>query len=297
MGRFADPVPALVAAAATGRLSCRTGALVSHITTDGAGRATGVVFHDRHTGSMHSVRAPLIFLCASTLESTRILLTTRLEQGLGDKDPRELGRNLMDHAGIKAEGSGPGIDWGDQHDEPGRCVYLPRYDRRANSETGRGFGVRVYRTPAASGRSYFVAVADAEMLPRPDNRVRLSTRKNKFGLPILNIDCTHGPHEAALVAPIREALSELMSLCDVKLDNPGPLNFGAPGSNVHECGTARMGEDPATSVLSPFNECWDLPGVRVTDGSCFPSQGIQNPTLTILAITARAVDAAVKAAR
>jgi choline dehydrogenase-like flavoprotein len=294
LGRYAAPVPALRAAAASGRLACRTGALARHLTFGGDGRVRGVVFHDRRAGRLAEARAPLVFLCASSLESTRILLASEAERGRTQEAHSALGRFLMDHTSIKAEGTGPRIDADAEPGETGRCVYLPRYDLRSGGGgAGRGFGIRVYQSPAAGGRSWFVAAADGEMLPRAENHVRLSGRTNVFGLPTLHIECRHGPAERAMEPDIQSALAEIADMCAVRLDAP-PGGLATPGSTIHECGTARMGADPGTSALDPFNQWWTGPGVFVTDGACFPSQGIQNPTLTILAITARACDHAVR---
>jgi choline dehydrogenase-like flavoprotein len=288
LGRFAAPVPALRAAARTGRLLCRTGAVCRHLTFGEGGRIAGVVFYDRRSGRMLEAKAPLVFLCASSLESTRILMVTEQQRGRDPEAHPALGRHLMDHASIKAEGTGPAIPDSGSDETVGRCVYLPRFDLRSGgSAAGRGFGVRVYQSPAAGGASYFVAAADGEMLPQAGNRVRLSGRSNGWGIPTLKIACRHGDHERAMQPAIQSALAEIADICGARLDAPpGPL--ATPGSNIHECGTARMGTDPAASVLDPHNQWWDGPGVFVTDGSCFPSQGIQNPTLTILALTARA---------
>jgi choline dehydrogenase-like flavoprotein len=294
LGRFAPPVPALASAAATGRLSCRTGAVARHLETDGKGRVTGVVYHDTLTGKLQTVRAPLVFLCASTLESTRLLLTTRAERGgAGSRTDDPLGRYLMDHATMRADGTGPAIDWGDEKQEQGRCVYMPRFDLRSGDGSTRGFAMRVFQYEAAGGQSYFTAAADGEMLPRADNQVRLSSRKNALGFPMLHISCTHGPAELELEKKMRKATDEILELCKVTPDASNTFQLHTPGSNIHECGTARMGNDPATSAVGRYNESWEFPGVRVTDGACFPSQGIQNPTLTILAVTARACQQAV----
>ena len=112
---------------------------------------------------------------------------------------------------------------------------------------------------------------------------------------MLNISCSHSKSELVRARDQVLALQELANLADVRLthidDMPAP-----PGGANHECGTARMGSDPASSVLDPYNECWDARGLYVTDAACFPSQGTQNPTLTILALTARACDYAVRTA-
>jgi choline dehydrogenase-like flavoprotein len=291
LGRFAPPMASLAEAAASGRLLCRTGAIVRHIELDEQGRAAGVVFHDRRAGSLKAARAPLIFLCASTLESTRILLTSRSDrhpEGIGGSSGC-LGRHLMDHVTIKAEGIGPAIAATHSTHEMGPCVYLPRFNGRASGDQGaeRGFGIRVYQSPAPGSASYFTAVADAEMLPRPKNRVTLSSRRDAWGLPTLHIACSYDAAELEVTKMQVEALRDLADIAGARLH--GYLDtLPIPGSSIHECGTARMGSDPGQSVLDPFNECWDAKGLFVTDGAAFPSLGLQNPTLTILALTARA---------
>ena len=291
LGRFAPPVDWLSAAARTGKFTCRTGAKARHVITDENGRAAGVVFYDKRSGNFETAKAPLVFACASTLETTRILLSTRAERGAERNDEDDaLGKYLMDHATIKAEGMGPSL-YSPGEDVVGRCVYLPRYDRRSihglTEGFGRGFGVRVYQSPAADGRSYFTAVCDAEMLPRPDNRVTLSDNKDSFGIPTLNIYCTHSEYERTMATYQARALRELAEYCGAQITTDID-QLAPPGSTIHECGSARMGEDPKTSVLNPQNEMWETPGLFVTDGASFPSQGIQNPTLTIMALTARA---------
>lgn len=297
IGRYAPPIPALDQAAATGRLHCRSGAIVSHVQLDGAGRAQSVVFHDVATNSLRQASAPHILLGASTLESTRILLASRSDRtpgGIGGRS-NALGRFLMDHVSLKAEGVGSAITTDSRAGEVGRCVYLPRFEARNDIAVGegRGFGMRIYRSPGPPGTSYFTAIADAEMLPRSENRVTLSDRTDAWDMPVLRIAATHSPGEQALAQDQTAALRELAELLDVKINNISS-GSGTPGSAIHECGTARMGQDPSSSVLDPFNQCWDAPGLFVIDGAAFPSEGIQNPTLTIMALTARACDALVR---
>ena len=172
-----------------------------------------------------------------------------------------------------------------------RCLYLPRFDARAFPvpRSERGYGVQVYQV---SGRWRQVLLSSplpfAEMLPRPENRVTLDpVRRDAWGIPVLRIDCAYDEAQLALVPDQTQALRELAELAEIEVirldEKPRP-----PGTAVHECGTARMGSDPANSVLDSNNQCWDARGLYVTDASCFPSQGTQNPTLTILALTARA---------
>jgi choline dehydrogenase-like flavoprotein len=133
------------------------------------------------------------------------------------------------------------------------------------------------------------------MLPRADNRVTLDPeRRDRFGIPILRIECRHSDAEIGFAKQQSALLRRLAELAEVDLNyidgSPAP-----PGTAAHECGTARMGSEPGNSVLDPHNQCWEARGLYVTDGACFPSQGSQNPTLTIMALTARACDHALKA--
>lgn len=298
LGRYSPPMAALDAAAATGRLRCRQGAVVARVEVDGAGRACGVTFFDRRARRLCRASAPRVVLAASTLESTRILLMSRSDrspEGIGARSG-VLGRFLMDHVSIKVQGSGPSLETSGRKFGVGACLYLPRFDGRYSGDVGdgRGFGVRIYQSPGPAGSSYFTAVADAEMLPRAENRVRLSDTKDAWGLPILHIDACHSHQELELAKDQATALTEIADIAGVRL-NAAPGTPSAPGSAIHECGAARMGDDPSASVLDPFNQCWEAPNLYVVDGAAFPSEGIQNPTLTILALTARACDAIVKA--
>ena len=299
LGRFAPPLDSLETAALTGRLLCRQGAIVREIDVDRNGHVQGVVWLDENTRALERASTRLVFLCASALESTRILLTSRPPQfpeGLGGTSG-VLGRNLMDHVTLAVGGAGPTLA-AEPTPEGGRCVYLPRFDLREfpESSPGRGFGIQVYQFPSVWGGSHFTAVSFAEMLPRPENRVTLDpTIWDAWGIPVLRIECTHSAEELAQAREQTRALRELAELAGAKIswinETPAP-----PGSAIHECGTARMGNDPASSVLDPYNQCWEAQGLYVTDGACFPSQGTQSPTLTILALTARACDHALQSA-
>ena len=300
LSRYAPPPAPLEAAARTGRLLCCQNAIVRQIEVDDFGHVRGVVWVDQEDGTEQRALAPLIFLCASALESTRLLLLSRSRRcpdGLGASSG-VLGRFLMDHVVLKAEGVGPGLlsKCAVQDQEEGRCLYLPRFDARDLPEPkpGRGFGIQLYQSQVGRGQTYFVAVSFGEMLPRRENRVMLDVqRRDAWGIPVLRIECAHNELELARAADQATALQALAEIAGVTLSNidaaPEP-----PGIAVHECGTARMGSDPANSVLDPHNQCWEAQGLYVTDGSCFASQGNQNPTLTILAITARACDHALR---
>ena len=297
LGRFAPPFDALEAAAMTGRLLIRTGAIAREIEVDRSGHVLGVVWIDQQTCSEERARAPLVFLCASALESTRLLLlscSVRSPDGLGAASGA-LGRYLMDHVQVQVYGEGPPLSQR-VRSAPGRCLYLPRFDARKlpTPRPGPGFGVQVYRWQATGEHSQFGAVSFAEMLSRPENRVTLDReQRDVWGIPVLRIDCTHGDEELMRAREQIAALRDLTELAGVTLTGiskaPEP-----PGFASHETGTARMGSEPASSVLDPYNQCWEAQGLYLTDGACFPSQGSQNPTLTILALTARACDHALR---
>ena len=288
LGRYTEPMPALDQAAATGNLSLAKGAAACEIITEN-GRAAGVKFVDQGNGSVCTAHAPIIFLCASSLETTRLLLLSRgaiNRPETGKYDP--LGRYVMDHVSVKAEGMM--TSWGTESQDfnLGNCVYLPRFERRnGDMRSTRGYGMRLYQSPGPQGLSYFTAVSDAEIYPREDNHVRLAKRKDRLGIPILHIDVSLGAREKALAEQQIEAVLEVSDLVDADLQSRD-LRPSVPGAAIHEVGGARMGTDPASSVVNPDNQVWDVPGLYVTDGASFPSIGIQNPTLTILALTARA---------
>ena len=296
LGRFAPPLDALESAALTGRLRCREGAIVKQVDVDRSGRVRGVVWVDQQSRAEARVSAPLVFLCASALESTRLLLLSRSPnspEGLGGASGA-LGRYLMDHIILAGWGGGPPLVPGPVLEE-GRSIYLPRFDARDDllPRTERGFGVQLYQFPGGHGRSHFTAVSFGEMLPRHENRVTLHpTRTDAWGIPVLNVECGYSHEELARARMQAEAIGDIAAAAGITLSRvshrPAP-----PGSAVHECGTARMGSDPTASVLDPHNQCWDAQGLYVTDGASFPSQGTQNPTLTILALTARACDHAI----
>jgi choline dehydrogenase-like flavoprotein len=297
VGRFAPPLDALEAAAMTGRLLCRQGAIAREILVDSSGRAHGIAWIDQQSGTTERVDAPIIFVCASTLESTRLLLLSRSPRsphGLGAASG-VLGCCLMDHIMVTAGGLAPPLAPGADR-EPGRCLYLPRFDARALSRPapGRGFGVQVYQLSSSLG-SLFFAASFGEMTPRPENRVILDPkRRDAWNIPILRIECGYNQSELLRAREQATALRELAKIARARFTS---INALPPGSAIHECGTARMGTDPSNSVLDPYNQCWEARGLYLTDGASFPSIGAHSPTLTILALTARACDHAIRSAR
>ena len=301
LGRYAPPADTLAGAARTGRLTLRQGAIVQEVEVNN-GRVTGIRWFDQASGSNRKVQAGLVFLCASALESTRILMLSQDSangRAIGSQS-NALGRYLMDHVIIRVEGNGPALP-GDKTIKlgDGRCVYLPRFDARDESapRPGRGFGVQVYQVDMGQGRSYFGATAFSEMLPRHENHIALNRQKlDRWGIPTLHIDCAYGEQELMRAADQIAALRALSATAEISLDRIDERAC-PPGFAIHECGTARMGSDPTSSVLDPHNQCWDAAGLYVTDSSSFPSQGSQNPTLTVMALTARACAHALRPAQ
>jgi choline dehydrogenase-like flavoprotein len=153
--------------------------------------------------------------------------------------------------------------------------------------------VQLGQSPGERASSFYAA-SFAEMLPRPDNQVTLDPgRRDAWGIPVLRIDCAFSDAELARAREQTAVLRQLVELVGVKITRLDELPE-PPGSCIHEAGTARMGLSPSDSVLDPHNQCWEANGLYVTDGACFPSIGTQNPTLTILALTARACDHALQ---
>ncbi|MBK9314753.1 MAG: GMC family oxidoreductase [Acidobacteria bacterium] len=317
---FSSVGSTLPAAAKTGRMTLRPNAVVREIIVDPkTGKASGVRVINQLTRQDYEVFGRTIVLCASTLESTRILMNSRSRlhpEGFGNTSGT-LGSYLMDHLfQISASGIVPtlrGMDY-DYSDGRANGIYVPRFrnirDKHPNFMRGYGMQGRAgmgYSYVHASQRPGFgpdfkkfvrenpneVAFwlgAWCEMLPRKDNRVVLSKEKvDAWGIPVLHVECTHGENEKAMAQDALETIREMVSVAGFRTQSisntPAP-----PGFCIHEVGTARMGADPKTSVLNPWNQVWDAKNVFVTDGSCFVSQGCQNPTLTMMAITARACD-------
>lgn len=310
-GRIA-PMPApLDAALATGRLTIASESPVARLTLDDrAERATGVELVDARDGARTPVRADRVFLCASAIESVRILLNSscpRRPRGLGNAHDL-LGRYVLDHNLVVASGPTPAeyralmpegprastpLDLGADID-----FYLPDFTPTLGPrDYVRGFGVQGRIHPTQWGMGVF-----GEMLPDAENRVTLTDRRDAFGIRTANIRMRRGENDLRMIAAQKAELRALAAAAGlpIKLPIPGivrPLVWKAVGPEVgvmhlgvaiHETGGARMGDDPRVSVVDPQNRLWEAPNVYVTDGACFPNTGSQNPTLTIMALTVRA---------
>ena len=316
---FSTQSSTLPAAVKTGRLTLRPFAIVNEVLYDkNRKRATGVRVLDAINNQTTDYKAKVVFLCASTLNSTWILLRSATDVwpgGLGSSSG-ELGHNLMDHHfRVGAQGKVEGLEDKYYYGFRPNPSYIPRY-RNLNGEKRpylRGFGYEggagrdgwsravaelgiggAFKDAATEpGQWSMGGTAFGEMLPNHANMVTLDeTKKDKWGLPVLKIDCATGENERLMRVDMANDMAETLTaagLKDVKtFDEPC-----FPGMGIHEMGTARMGRDPKTSVLNKHNQVWDAPNVFVTDGSCMVSTACQNPSLSYMAFSARAADHAV----
>jgi choline dehydrogenase-like flavoprotein len=318
---FSSPNATLPAAKSTGKLVLRPNSVVESVIFDPkTRRVSGVRVIDANSMTALEFKAKIVFMCASTIESARILLnskSTDFPDGLGNSSG-ELGRNLMDHTmGGRAGGNFDG--WTDKisYGRRPNGIYIPRF-RNVNAKTQmkdfiRGYGMqgggsrgRVNSDNVPGfGAEYKVALREwgpwgfsvggwGECLPNRDNRVTLDeSKKDKWGMPAAKIACKWGENDIKLVKDASISAAEMLEAAGAKNitteDTPTPM-----GLCIHEMGTARMGRDPKTSVLNGWNQCWDALNLFVTDGACMTSSGCQNPSITYMAITARAAEFAVE---
>ena len=315
-GYFSTQSSTLPAAVATGNLTLRPFSIVTKILYDkDTKKATGVEVLDAETNQTYEYFAKVIFLNASTLNSTWVLMNSATdvwEGGLGSSSG-ELGHNLMDHHfRLGASGRMEGFDDKYVYGRRPNGIYIPRFRNLGNEKRDylRGFGYQGGASREGWGRNVaelsiggdfkdalcepggwtMGITAFGETLPYHENKVTLDkTKKDKWGLNILSIDAEIKENEINMrkdmMADGLEML-EMAGLKDVKtFDNGYTLGMG-----IHEMGTARMGLDPKTSVLNKFNQVWDATNVYVTDGAAMTSAACQNPSLTYMAMTARAVD-------
>ncbi|MBO6574502.1 MAG: GMC family oxidoreductase [Rhodothermales bacterium] len=318
---FSSLSSTLPAAEATGLMTLRPNSIVhSVIYNRETGRASGVRVIDKESRETMEFEARLIFLCASALGSTQIMLNSTsptFPEGIANSSGA-LGRYLMDHHfQVGASGRFPGHL--DVYHAGGRPngFYIPRFRNLAGSRRSyvRGFGYQggasragLFRPAEAAfgaalkeemthpGHWTIGMTAFGEVLPQEGNRVYLHPdRTDPWGIPQLVTDAKLGPNELEMRKDMANDAAEMLDAAgavDVHTwDNHTPGGYGAElGLGIHEMGTARMGRDPRTSVLNGWNQAHDVPNLLVTDGACMTSAACQNPSLTYMALTARAVD-------
>lgn len=317
---FSSNASTLPAAFATGNLTLKSNALVNRILYDEqTQRATGVEVIDTNTNQVSEYYAKLLFLNASTLATTFILLNSlsnRFPNGFGN-DSDMVGRNLMDHH--KLAGANANVEGFEDKYYTGRrpnTLYIPRY-RNLNekrSDYVRGFGLmggasrgnwRSHLSSDEIGAELKQSVQEpggwtfnfngfGECLPYEDNRVTLNKDvKDKFGRNTITIDCEFRDNEKAMQKDMAASAAEMFEAVGFKNVQPY-VNTSFPGNANHEMGTARMGRDPRTSVLNGYGQMHAVKNVFITDGSFMTSSGSVNPSLTYMAVTVRACEYALK---
>jgi choline dehydrogenase-like flavoprotein len=320
-GYFSTQSSTLPAAMKTGNLTVRPWSLVTKILYDrNQKKAKGVEVLDPLDLKTYEFTSRIIFLCASALNSTWLLFNSATDvwpDGLGSSSG-ELGHNVMDHhynLGVSGD-----VEGFTDIQEFGRrpCgFYIPRFANwqgdTKKRDFVRGFGYQGGASRKGWGREIaelnvggefkdalcepgnwrIGATGFGEILPYHENKIFLDkNRKDKWGLPVLAMDAEIKENEKKMRVAIKEELKEMFEAAGIK--NISTWDAGhAMGHGIHEMGTARMGRDPKTSVLNAFNQVWDCKNVFVTDGACMTSASCVNPSLTYMALTARAADFAV----
>ncbi|MEE9372581.1 MAG: GMC family oxidoreductase [Saprospiraceae bacterium] len=317
---FSSQASTLPAAEVTGNMTLRPFSIVHSLIYDQAtDKAIGVNVIDTETKETFEYYAKVIFLCASTIASTSILMNSkseRFENGMGN-DSGELGHNLMDHHFMT--GATADVDGYDDKYYKGRRptgFYVARssnLDHNSKKDYLRGFGYQGSASRSGWGRAVaelkagpqfkdlmgtpgkwrMGMTAFAEMLPDHRNQMYLDYEKlDKWGIPTVTFDCENKENEMAMRADMANNAAEMLDASG--FNNVQTYdNIGGPGLGIHEMGTARMGRDPKTSVLNANNAIHAVPNVYVTDGACMTSSACQNPSITYMALTARAVNHAV----
>lgn len=314
----------LQAALNTGNVTVQSDAIVSHVIFDpNTRKARGVGYIDRQHKTSHEVWGKTVILCASTIESVRILLhsTAQYQPGGLKNESGVLGRYLMDHVSTTTFFFLPDIAT-PAHNfslSGSESFFVPCFCNLETQEEDflRGYGLwggiqrfdppGIFRKVGKGAIGFLIA--HGEVLPQIENQVQLdSNLTDAWGIPVPHIDCAWSDNEQKMLSHMNDQINEIiqlaggqpMSLTDLfhiplfsnyvqKMEKV--MAFAAPpGYYIHEVGGARMGSSPDNSVVNRHNQCWEAPNLFVTDGACWPSSAWQSPTLTLMAITARSCD-------
>jgi len=313
----------LPAAQATGNLTIRANSVVEGLDYDPqTGKVSAVRVIDAETKERQRFTAKVIFLCASTVGSTQVLLnsaTDDMPNGLANSSG-VLGKYLMDHTfQTGVSGIIPGFENKYEFGNRPNGIYIPRFrnldgqDQDVDFVRGYGYQGGVHRMNwdqmskeiPGFGAEFKQALRNpgpwragfggfGEILPNEDNYMALDrSQPDRFGIPQVRFNVEYRENERRMIDDIMKqgtAMLEAAGATDIKA-NPGPMIMGR---GVHEMGTARMGDDPAESVLNKWNQAHDAPNLFVTDGACMTSASCVNPSITYMALTARAVNHAVE---
>ncbi|NCF18009.1 MAG: FAD-binding protein [Haliea sp.] len=319
---FSSQSSTLPAARATGNLTLKTNSLVERLEYNPVtGRISRVHAIDTVSGEHLTYSARIFFLCASTVGSTQLLMNSVSEQfpaGLANSSG-VLGHYLMDHT-LGISGTGVFLDNMDSYYFGNRPtgLYIPRFrnlegqDEDADFLRGygfqtftlrmdwqvgmnaKGFGADLKDDLRKPGPWIFVLSGFTECLPRESNRMYLSDKVDRYGMPQVAFDMQWSENEVKLRDDAAKQADRILKAAGAALIIGDEEGMSLPGEGIHEMGTARMGDDPAQSVLNKYNQAHDVPNLFVTDGSFMTSSSCVNPSLTYMAFTARACDHAVK---
>jgi choline dehydrogenase-like flavoprotein len=318
-GYFSTQSSTLPAALATGNLTVRPWSIVTQILYDkDTKKAKGVEILDAETNQTYQYFAKIVFLNASTFNSTWILMNSATDiwpDGLGSSSG-ELGHNIMDHhLGVGASGDVEGYDDRYYFGRRPNGIYIPKFRNVLGDKRDylRGFGYQggagrdgwsreiaemniggEFKDALAEPGSWSMGMGGfGEMLPYHENKMTLDkNKKDKWGLNTIAFDAEWKENERKMRIDMKNDAIEMLEAAGVK-NVQGFDGDGTIGRGIHEMGTARMGHDPKTSVLNKWNQVWDAQNVFVTDGSFMTSSNCVNPSLTYMAMTARAADHAV----
>ncbi len=321
-GYFSSNACTLPSAERSGNMTLRPNSIVYELIYDEKlGKATGVKVLDSETGQTTEYYAKIIFLCASTMGSTFIMMNSisnRFQNGFGN-DSSELGCNIMDHhLGVGASGQMEGFE--DQYYFGRRAngVYIPRYRNIGKDKRDylRGFGYQgggsreswqslvaelsigaELKDAAAKPGAWNLGIGGfGEVLPDHSNQVTINKdKKDKYGLPTLLFDTEFKDNDYKMRIDMANDAAEMLEAAGAKnVKSHDRKSQHGLGLGIHEMGTARMGKDPKTSVLNKYNQVHACKNVFVTDGSFMTSAACINPSLTYMAFTARAAAYAVE---
>lgn len=309
----------LPVAAKTGKLEIRTNAVVARILTDKEGKASGVQYFDRQTKAETQVRARVVVLGASAIDSTRILLNSKsaiYPNGIGNTSG-VIGKYLCEQFRFHARAFLPQLfGQASSNDDGigGEHIYMPRFNHRgAKRDYARGFGMQFWGSGCQAGASWAKGLpglgtslkADVrkrypswiemhpygEVPPRAENRVEVDeNHRDKYGVPLPKLIMKYGDNEQKMMQEMYDTTEQILRAAKAEIVQFNRGDCDIPGTAIHEHGTCRMGADPKTSALNSFNQMHAVKNLFVVDGSSFPSATEKNPTLTILAIAWRATD-------
>lgn len=311
---FSTQSSTLPAARATGRLTLMNDAMAESIEYDRkTKRATGVKIIDTKTGARSIKTARIVFLCAGSYNSVGVLLRSAQDAipgGLGNSGG-VLGKWLMDHPwGVGATSTMPGLENAMYLGRKPNHACIPRFVNVKKQETDflRGYSLNIFIQRQAWNRGgdiagvgvglkealrrpgpwYASVMVNGEMLPSINNTVTLDPHKrDNFGLPVLRLDLRYGDNDLKSNAHGHKEILSILSLLGGQVTQ-SKTELDRPGTSIHEMGGACMGNDPSASVIGKFNQVHDAPNVFVTDGAAMCSTGDRNPSLTYMALTARA---------